>query len=29
MTEVKAGKFPTAEHSSTIDEGILEELARA
>jgi 3-methyl-2-oxobutanoate hydroxymethyltransferase len=29
MTEVKAGKFPTAEHSSTIDESLLEELARA
>jgi 3-methyl-2-oxobutanoate hydroxymethyltransferase len=29
MAEVKAGKFPTAEHSSTINEGILEELARA
>ena len=29
MAEVKAGKFPTAEHSSTIDESLLEELARA
>jgi 3-methyl-2-oxobutanoate hydroxymethyltransferase len=29
MAEVKAGKFPTAEHSSTINEGILEELSRA
>jgi len=29
IAEVKAGKFPTAEHSSTIDEGLLEELARA
>jgi len=27
--EVKAGKFPTAEHSSTIDESLLEELAHA
>jgi 3-methyl-2-oxobutanoate hydroxymethyltransferase len=29
MAEVKAGKFPTAEHSSTLDESLLEELARA
>src|SRR4030043_183772 len=29
ISEVKAGKFPTAEHSSTIDESLLEELARA
>jgi len=29
ITEVKAGKFPTAENSSTIDESLLEELARA
>jgi len=29
INEVKAGKFPTAEHSSTIDESLLEELARA
>ena len=29
VNEVKAGKFPTAEHSSTIDESLLEELARA
>jgi 3-methyl-2-oxobutanoate hydroxymethyltransferase len=29
MAEVKAGKFPAAEHSSTIDESLLEELARA
>ena len=29
MAEVKTGKFPTAEHSSTIDESLLEELARA
>jgi len=29
ITEVKAGKFPAAEHSSTIDESLLEELARA
>ena len=29
IAEVKAGKFPTAEHSSTIDESLLEELARA
>ncbi len=27
--EVKAGKFPTAEHSSTMDESLLEELAHA
>ncbi len=29
IAEVKAGKFPTAEHSSTMDESLLEELARA
>jgi len=29
IAEVKAGKFPSAEHSSTIDESLLEELARA
>jgi 3-methyl-2-oxobutanoate hydroxymethyltransferase len=29
INEVKAGKFPTVEHSSTIDESLLEELARA
>jgi len=29
IAEVKAGKFPTAEHSSTLDESLLEELARA
>jgi 3-methyl-2-oxobutanoate hydroxymethyltransferase len=29
MTEVKTGKFPTAEYSSTMDESLLEELARA
>ena len=29
VNEVKAGKFPTAEHSSTIDESLLEELTRA
>ncbi|MCJ7653908.1 MAG: 3-methyl-2-oxobutanoate hydroxymethyltransferase [Dehalococcoidia bacterium] len=29
IAEVKAGKFPTAEHSSTIDESLLEELVRA
>jgi 3-methyl-2-oxobutanoate hydroxymethyltransferase len=29
VKEVKTGKFPTAEHSSTIDESSLEELARA
>jgi 3-methyl-2-oxobutanoate hydroxymethyltransferase len=29
ITEVKAGSFPTAEHSSTMDESLLEELARA
>jgi 3-methyl-2-oxobutanoate hydroxymethyltransferase len=29
IAEVKAGKFPTAEHSSTIDESLLEELASA
>ncbi|MBC8274718.1 MAG: 3-methyl-2-oxobutanoate hydroxymethyltransferase [Chloroflexi bacterium] len=29
IAEVKAGKFPTTEHSSTIDESLLEELARA
>jgi 3-methyl-2-oxobutanoate hydroxymethyltransferase len=29
MAEVKTGKFPTAEHSSTMDESLLEELARA
>jgi 3-methyl-2-oxobutanoate hydroxymethyltransferase len=29
IAEVKAGKFPTAEHGSTIDESLLEELARA
>lgn len=28
IAEVKAGKFPTTEHSSTMDEGLLEELAR-
>ncbi|MBM3120103.1 MAG: 3-methyl-2-oxobutanoate hydroxymethyltransferase [Chloroflexi bacterium] len=28
IAEVKAGKFPTAEHSSTMDESLLEELAR-
>jgi 3-methyl-2-oxobutanoate hydroxymethyltransferase len=28
-TEVKAGTFPTTEHSSTIDESLLEELTRA
>ena len=28
MAEVKAGSFPTAEHSSTMDESLLEELAR-
>ena len=27
MGEVKSGSFPTAEHSSTIDESLLEELA--
>ena len=29
VNEVKTGKFPAAEHSSTIDESLLEELARA
>ena len=29
IAEVKAGKFPTTEHSSTIDESLLEELVRA
>jgi len=29
INEVKAGKFPTAENSSTIDESLLEELAHA
>jgi 3-methyl-2-oxobutanoate hydroxymethyltransferase len=29
VKEVKTSKFPTAEHSSTIDESLLEELARA
>ncbi len=29
INEVKTGKFPTAENSSTIDESLLEELARA
>jgi 3-methyl-2-oxobutanoate hydroxymethyltransferase len=29
IDEVKAGKFPTVEHSSTMDESLLEELARA
>jgi 3-methyl-2-oxobutanoate hydroxymethyltransferase len=29
IAEVKAGKFPTAEHSSTIDESLLEGLAHA
>jgi 3-methyl-2-oxobutanoate hydroxymethyltransferase len=29
VKEVKTGKFPTAEHSSTIDESLLEELASA
>lgn len=29
IAEVKAGKFPTTEHSSTMDESLLEELARA
>jgi 3-methyl-2-oxobutanoate hydroxymethyltransferase len=29
IKEVKTGKFPTAEHGSTIDESLLEELARA
>jgi len=29
IAEVKAGKFPTAEHSSTMAENLLEELARA
>jgi len=29
IEEVKAGKFPTAENSSTMDENLLEELARA
>jgi len=29
IAEVKASKFPSAEHSSTIDESLLEELARA
>jgi 3-methyl-2-oxobutanoate hydroxymethyltransferase len=28
MTDVKAGKFPTAENASTMDESLLEELAR-
>lgn len=29
VNEVKTGKFPAAEHSSTIDESLLEDLARA
>jgi len=29
VKEVKTGKFPTAEYGSTIDESLLEELARA
>ena len=29
IDEVKSGKFPTAEHSSTIDESLLQELTRA
>jgi 3-methyl-2-oxobutanoate hydroxymethyltransferase len=29
ITEVKEGKFPTAEHGSTMDESLLKELARA
>lgn len=29
MAEVKSGSFPTAEHSSTIDDSLLEELARS
>jgi len=29
VAEVKAGKFPTPEHSSSMDESLLEELARA
>ena len=29
IAEVKSGSFPTAEHSSTIDESLLEELARS
>jgi 3-methyl-2-oxobutanoate hydroxymethyltransferase len=29
MADVKAGKFPTAENTSTMDESLLEELARA
>lgn len=29
MTDVKAGRFPTAENTSTMDESLLEELARA
>ncbi len=29
MSEVKAGQFPTSENSSTMDESLLEELARA
>jgi len=29
VAEVKAGKFPTPEHSSTMDESLLEQLARA
>jgi 3-methyl-2-oxobutanoate hydroxymethyltransferase len=29
ISEVKAGKFPTAENSSTMDESLLKELARA
>jgi 3-methyl-2-oxobutanoate hydroxymethyltransferase len=29
VNEVKTGKFPTTEHSSTIDESLLKELARA
>jgi 3-methyl-2-oxobutanoate hydroxymethyltransferase len=29
MAEVKAGRFPTAENSSTMDESLLEDLARA
>jgi len=29
ITEVKSGKFPTAEHSSTMEESLLQELVRA
>jgi 3-methyl-2-oxobutanoate hydroxymethyltransferase len=29
IAEVKAGEFPTAQHSSTMDESLLQELARA